>query len=212
LPQVVVAQALIESIPYTTVAHILAQASLQPHRSRYWKTARLEEEFLRLAAKVLWCYESVDWRHRRGAVGIDRDEKPHLHALRRVAPTQPMGPGRVERRECEYERTGIVHFLVAFNVSDGTMRGWCLDKNDHDHFLGGVRQVERRYAKAQRIHLIGDNGGSQIAPATHRSFTRRLRLRVLSTPAPAAWLNQAELLLRAWRRPLIVLIRSPVPL
>ena len=45
-------------------AHILARASLQPHRSRYWKTARLDEEFVHLAAKVLWCYEAVDWLHR----------------------------------------------------------------------------------------------------------------------------------------------------
>jgi hypothetical protein len=66
LQQVVVEQAVVASIHYTTVAHILAEASLQPHRSRYWKTARLDEEFVRLAAKVLWCYESVDWLQRRG--------------------------------------------------------------------------------------------------------------------------------------------------
>jgi len=46
------------------VAHILARASLQPHRSRYWKTARLDEEFVHLVAKVLWCYEAGDWLHR----------------------------------------------------------------------------------------------------------------------------------------------------
>jgi len=52
LQQVVVEQAIVDSIHYTRVAHILAQASLQPHRSRYWKTARLDEEFLRLAAQL----------------------------------------------------------------------------------------------------------------------------------------------------------------
>ncbi len=57
LQQGVGEQAVGASLHYTTVAHILAEASLQPHRSRYWKTARLDEEFLRLAAKVLWCYE-----------------------------------------------------------------------------------------------------------------------------------------------------------
>ena len=186
------------SIHYTTVAHILAEASLQPHRSRYWKTARLDEEFVRLAAKVLWCYESVDWLHRRGEVVICMDEKPNIQALRRLAPTQRMDPGRIERREFEYKRKGIVHFLVAFNVYDGTMLGWCLEKNDHDHFLWGVRQVERRYPKARRIHLIVDNGGSHIAHDTQRYFARRPRLRVLYTPAHASWLNQAELLLRAF--------------
>jgi len=64
LQQVVEEQGLVPSIHFTTVAHILARASLQPHRSRYWKTARLDEEFVHLAAKVLWCYEAVDWLHR----------------------------------------------------------------------------------------------------------------------------------------------------
>ena len=32
-----------------------------PHRSRYWKTARLAEEVVGLAAKVRGCYEHVDW-------------------------------------------------------------------------------------------------------------------------------------------------------
>ncbi len=198
LQQVVEEQGIVPSSHFTTVAHILAQASLQPPRSRYWKTARLDEEFLRLAAKVLWCYESVDWLHRRGEVVSCMDEKPNIQALRLVAPTQRMGPDRIERREFEYERKGIVHFLVAFNVYDGTMLGWCLDKNDHDHFLWGVRQVERRYPKARRIHLILDNGGSHIAHETQRYFTRRPRLRVLYTPAHASWLKQAELLLRAF--------------
>ena len=198
LQQVVVEQAIVDAIPYTTVAHLRAQASLQPPRSRYWKPARLEEAFLRLAAKVLWCYESVDGLHQRGEVVICMAERPTIQALRRVAPTQRMGPGRLERRECEDERKGIVHFLVAFNVSEGTLLGGCLDKNDHDHFLWGVRQVERRYPKARRIHLILDTGGSHIAQDTQRYFARRPRLRVLYTPAHASWLKQAELLLRAF--------------
>jgi hypothetical protein len=203
LQQVVVEQALVDSIHSTTVAHLLAQASLQPHRSRYWKTARLDEEFLRLAAKVLWGYESVDWLHRRGEVVIGMDEKPNIQALRRVAPTQPMGLGRMERREFEYERKGIVHFLVAFNVYDGTMLGWCLDTNDHDHFLWGVRQVERRSAKARRIHLILDNGGSPIAQDTHRYFARRPRM-------PRGSIKRSCCCARLPRSTSIALIRSPV--
>ena len=198
LQHVVVEQAVVDSIHYTTVAHILAEAGLQPHRTRYWKTAQLDEEFLRWAAQVLWCYEHVDWLYSRGGLVICMDEKPNLQALRRLAPTQGLAPGRIERREVEYKRCGIVHFLVALNVYDGTLLGWCLDKNDPDPFLWGVRQVERRYPKARRLHCIVDNGGSHIAHDTQRYFARHPRLRVLYTPAPASWLNQAEVLLRAF--------------
>jgi hypothetical protein len=199
LQQVVEEHAVVPSLHFTTVVHhILAEASLQPHRTRYWKTARLDEERVCLAAKVLWCYEHVDWLHRRGEVVICMDEQPTLQALRRVAPTPPVVPGRIERREFEYERKGVVHFLVAFNVYDGTMAGWCLDKNEHDHFLWGVRQGAHRYRRARRIHLLLDKGGSHIAQDTQRYFARHPRLRVLYTPAHASWLNQAELLLRAF--------------
>ena len=194
----VVEQAVVPSLHYTTVAHILAEASRQPHRSRYWKTARLDEEFLQWAAKVLWCYEPVDGLPRRGELVICREEKPSSQALRRLGPTPARACGRIERREFEYQRGGIVHVLVAVNVYEGTMMGGGLEKNDHAPFLWGRRQVERRYPKARRIHLSVDHGGSPIAHDTQRYCARRPRLRVLYTPAHASWLNQAELLLRAF--------------
>jgi hypothetical protein len=81
------------------------------------------------------------------------------------------------------------------------MLGRCgggLAKNAHDPFLWGGRQLERRSPKARRLHLLRDNGGSPIAHEPHRYFARRPHLRVLSTPVHAAWLNQAELLRRAF--------------
>jgi DDE superfamily endonuclease len=198
LQQIVVEQGVVDAIHYTTVAQILAQASLQPHRSRYRKTATIDEEFTTLAAKVLWCYERVAWLHARGAVVICLDEKPNIQALSRAVPRQLMHRGQIERREFEYKRHGTVTFLVAFNVYDGTMRGWCLDKNDHDHFLWCVRQVDRHYRRARRLHLIMDNGGSHIDHHTKAFFATHPRLRAVYTPAHASWLNQAELLLRAF--------------
>jgi hypothetical protein len=123
LQQIVVEQGIVDAIHYTTVAQILAEASLHPHRSRYWKTATIDEEFTTLAAKVLWCYERVSWLHERGEVVICLDEKPNIQALSRAVPRQLMQPGQIERREVEYKRHGTVTFLVAFNVYDGTTRG-----------------------------------------------------------------------------------------
>jgi len=109
-----------------------------------------------------------------------------------------MQRGQIERREFEYKRHGTVSFLVSFNVYDGKMWGCCLDANDHEHFLWGVRQLQRRYARARRIHLIMDNGSSHIDHHTKAYFATHPRIRVLYTPAHASWLNQAELLLRAF--------------
>jgi len=146
---------------------MLAEASLQPHRSRYWKTATIDETFLPLAAKVLWCYERVAWLHERGEIVLCLDEKPNIQALSRAIPRQLMSAGRIERHEFEYQRHGTVTLVVALNVYDGTMRGWCVDKNDHEHFLWCVRQVARSYRHARRLHPRA-HGAEWRAPE-HRS-------------------------------------------
>jgi hypothetical protein len=51
------------AIHNTTNARILAEASLQPHRSRYWKTAMIDAQFTTRAAKILWEYERVAGRY-----------------------------------------------------------------------------------------------------------------------------------------------------
>jgi hypothetical protein len=106
-----VERAVVASIHYTTIARILAAASLQPHRSRYWKTATIDEQFTCKAAKILWRYERVAWLYERDEVVLCLDEKPNIQALARRMPTQPMRPGQIERREFEYKRYGTVTFL-----------------------------------------------------------------------------------------------------
>ena len=46
--------AVVDAMHYTTIARILADARLPPHRSRYWKTATIDERCTTRAAKILW--------------------------------------------------------------------------------------------------------------------------------------------------------------
>jgi transposase len=198
LQEVVVEQALVGSIHYTTVARLLTQASLQPHRSRYWKTATIDDRFITQAAKILWRYERVEWLYERNEVVLCVDEKPHMQVLVRRVPTQPMRRGQMARREFEYTRHGTVTLLVALNVYDGTMWGCCLETNDHTQFLRALSRLARRYQWARRLHLIMDNGSSHIAHATQAYCAGHPRLQAFYTPPHASGLNQAELLLRAF--------------
>jgi DDE superfamily endonuclease len=198
LQEVVVEQALVGAIHYATVARILAQASLQPQRRRYWKTATIDERFIAQAAKILWRYERVEWLDARDEVVLCLDEKPHLQVLVRRCPPQPMRRGQIARREFEATRDGTVTFLAALNVYDGSMWGCCLKANDQVHFLRALTRLTRRYAWARRLNLILDNGSSHIAHATRAYWASHPRLRVFYTPPRARWLHQAELLLRAF--------------
>ena len=199
LARLAVARGLVPRIAHSTVSLILRSASLQPHRSRYWKTPTLNEEFLERAARILWLYERVDWLLEHDEVILALDEKPNIQVLERCAPGRLLRPGEIERREFEYIRHGTVNFLVALAVHSGKMRGWCLPANDSYHLCRVLPRFFYQYRQARRIHLIWDGGSSHISGYT-QEFLRiyQPQVRVLVTPAHASWLNQAELLLRSF--------------
>jgi hypothetical protein len=191
------ARGIVPAIAHSTVSLILRGADLQPHRFRYWKTVRWNPAFAQQAGPILWCYERINYLQEREEVVVCWDEKPNLQALDR--PRYPLGPGRIQRQEFEYHRRGTVNFAAALEVHDGTMRGWCLEQNDSEHLCPALDELFRVYQRARRIHLIWDGGPSHVSAYTGaflRSFQPRVR--VLVTPPHAGWLNQGELLLRAF--------------
>jgi hypothetical protein len=192
-------QGIAPTISHSTVALILRDAELQPHRWRYWKTPTPDDTFRTKAAKVLWCYENAHALAERGEVVLCVDEKPNIQALERRCPSRPMKSGLILRQEFEYVRHGTVNFLAKLVVHTGKMRGWCLEHNDSASLRAVLPQLLWEHRDARRIHLIWDGGSSHIAHPT-RSFLSSYypQVRVLFTPAHASWLDQAELLLRAF--------------
>jgi transposase len=57
--------------------------------------------------------------HTLGVRIMSTDEMTGIQALERAAPTQPMRPGRPERREFEYIRHGTLSLIVNFEVATG---------------------------------------------------------------------------------------------
>jgi hypothetical protein len=189
----------VSSMAHSTINNILRAAGLQPHRSRYWKTTVWDEMAIARAIKILWYYERIASLWQCGEVVIALDEKPNIQVLERAAATQRMQAGRIERQEFEYLRHGTVNLLVGLTLYNGRMWAECLDKNDGEHFRSAVRRLLHPYGWAQRIHLIMDNGSSHTSGDTEAFFKQlRPRVHVLFTPSHASWLNQAELLLRAF--------------
>ena len=199
LAKIVAERGIAPKIAHSTVSLVLKTAGLQPHRSRYWKTPTLNAEFKRRASRILWCYENVDKLYDMGAVVICLDEKPNLQALERRCPTKLVAPGMIERREFEYIRHGTVNFATALILHDGQMRGWCLDKNDSEHLRPALAELLDEFKDARRVYLIWDGGPSHSSMKTKEFLKGYGKLvRVFMTPAHASWLDQAELLLRAF--------------
>ena len=66
-------------------------------------------------------YAQAQALHEHGVHVTSTDEKTGIQALERAAPTKPMRPGQVERREYEYVRHGTQCLIASFAVATGTI-------------------------------------------------------------------------------------------
>jgi hypothetical protein len=193
-----VAGGVVAAISPAMVRRILHEVDLQPHRTRYWRTARLDERFKDRAEKVLWCYGNAERLAREGVWVVCADEIPNLQVLERK-PVRRAVPGSIEQREFEYVRHGTVNLLLLLVVHTGRMALEVLGANDAAHYIPALERFRRRHRRLKGMFLVHDGGASHIAAATSAyldscgGWWRPRR-----TPAHASWLNQAELLVNAF--------------
>ena len=83
------------------------------------------------------------------------DEMTGIQALERIAPTKPMRPGQVERREFEYKRHGTQCLIGNFEVATGQVIGPTVQptRTGEDfaaHMSGRWRRTRRRVGSSWR--------------------------------------------------------------
>ena len=194
-----VADGIVAGISPRTVRRILHDVDLQPHRTRYWKTARLDAQFKERAEQVLWCYGNAARLAERGIWVVCVDEIPTFQVLER-RPIRRAIPGSIEQQEFDYTRHGTVNLLVFLVVHTGLMELVFLEKNDHEHYLPELRLFHQHHQELHGVFLIQDGGPSHIAAETHTYFAKGQGWwKPRYTPANASWLNQAEILIHAFK-------------
>jgi hypothetical protein len=99
---------IVASISSASVRRILHDVDLQPHRTRYWKTARLDARFKERAEQVLWCYGNADRLAEQGIWVVCVDEIPTFQVLERQ-PIRRAIPGSIEQQEFDYTRHGTAN-------------------------------------------------------------------------------------------------------
>lgn len=193
-----IADGIVETIAPRTVRRILDAVDLHPHRTRYWKTSRLDSQFKQRAEKVLWCYAQAERLADKGIEVVCADEIPNFQVLERH-PIRRAKPGLIERQEFEYVRHGTVNLLLLLFVNSGQMELYVEPSKDAVHYVAALRRFRRRHRNLKGVYLIHDNDPSHTAALTqdclhHGNGWWRPR----PTPAHASWLNQAELLIGAF--------------
>jgi transposase len=175
-------------ISASQIGRILAADDVKPHRVDGWLTRRDTPEFWERAADICGLYLSPP----ENAVVLSIDEKTGIQAKSRKYPTQPLRPGRPERRDFEYRRHGTASLIAAFDVVTGKVHANDIARNNSVTFIGFLEEIDERIENNLAIHVVMDNGSSHTSKATKAWLANHQRFVVHHTPVHASWLNQVE--------------------
>ena len=102
----------------SSIWRLLEEADLKPHRSVYWLNSH-DPDFEAKAHDICSLYLNALRFLEQGRLVICSDEKTGMQILERKYPTQPMAPGKPEKREHEYIRHGTRALIASFVVPTG---------------------------------------------------------------------------------------------
>lgn len=161
--------------------------------------------------------------HQKGVHVVSTDEKTGIQALERAAPTMPMQPGQVERREFEYKRHGTQCLIANLEIATGRVIAPSIGQTRTEaDFLAHIQQTVATDPTGEWIFItdqlnthsseslvkwvtqecdieleLGIKGESGILQSmtTRAAFLQNPthRIRFVYTPKHTSWLNQIEL-------------------
>ena len=200
----------------SSIWRILEEADLKPHRSVYWLNSH-DPDFESKANDICGLYLNAPRFLDEHRLVICCDEKTGMQILQRKHATQPVEPGKPEKREHEYLRRGTRALIASFVVATGQVL-WNLGQTRTSaDFAAHLAHVVAQLPTMTRYDWVVDNLNTHwslevcrrvatwcdipFAPETlRRGEQRRAFLSDAShrhvfhfTPKHGSWLNQVEL-------------------
>jgi hypothetical protein len=207
----------------SSIWRILDEADLKPHRSVSWLNSHAPD-FEAKAQNICSFYLNALRFFAQGRVVICTDEKTGMQMLQRKYPTQPIAPGKPEKREHEYIRHGVRAFIASFVVATGQVV-WNLGQTrTSEDFATHLANVVQQLPDMRRYDWVVDNLNTHwslkvcrlvaqwcqvpfVAKDLRRGVQRRAFLSDPNhqhvfhfTPKHGSWLNQVELWLSVLAR------------
>lgn len=200
----------------SSVARILGDADIKPHRSRYWLNSH-DPDFDDKAQRICTLYRDAPALHAAGEAVFSCDEKSGMQILGRVHPTIEAGPGRPRRIEHEYVRHGTRSLIATLEVATGRLITDLGPTRTSADFAAHLRRVVAERPDRPRYHWVVDNLNTHWSLDVCREVAAwcdipfepgsladgRRRRAFLSdpthrhvfyfTPIHGSWLNQVEL-------------------
>jgi hypothetical protein len=107
-----------EPMRRSSIWRIRAEADLKPHRSVYWLNSH-DPDFEAKAQAICTFYLNALRFYAHDRVVMCTDEKTGMQMLQRTYPTQPIVPGKPEKREPAYIRHGVRALIASLVVPTG---------------------------------------------------------------------------------------------
>jgi transposase len=192
LAEAVVSAGLVRAISPSTVAEILDDAEIRPHRVKMWCHST-DPDFQKKMRAIVKLYV----KRPKGEPVVCIDEKTGMQALSRSRSLQRAVSGREARLEFEYQRNGTRCLFACFNIATGSVLGRCTVKRKREDFLSFLDLVASVY-RQRRVHVVLDNlnthhNTTQGAFITEWNRRHGKRFVFHYTPTHGSWLNQVEL-------------------
>jgi len=206
----------LQSLSRSSIWRILEEADLKPHRSVYWLNSH-DPDFEAKAQAICQLYLHALRFYQEGRLVICADEKTGMQILQRCFPTQPVQPGKPEKREYEYIRHGVRALLASFVVPTGRLV-WNLGQTRTSaDWAAHLANVVRQLPAMQRYDWVVDNLNTHwslevcqlvaqwcAVPCSPKALQRGAQRRAFLcdpthkhvfhfTPKHGSWLNQVEL-------------------
>jgi hypothetical protein len=160
-----------------------------------WCVAELNPEYIEKMEDVLAVYEKP---YTAAEPVVCMDEKPvTLHA--EVRPPIRMAPGKIAKRDNEYERRGTANVFCTVEPKAGRHFTLPTPNRSAPEFAQALRRIVDHDPFARTIHLVMDNVNIHCRKTLTDYFGEQEggylwdRLTVHHTPTHGSWLNQAEI-------------------
>lgn len=171
----VILREIVTTISISQVGRYLAQAELQPHRSKYWLTTKEKDPavFEQQVQTVCQAYlEAPDLYFQENTHTVSVDEMPGVQALQRIAKTIPMQSGQVERIEFEYKRHGTLCLIGNWDVVQGQMIAPTIRMTrTEEDFLWHIYHTVQTDAQADWVFVV-DNLNTHCSESLVRYVAR----------------------------------------
>ena len=104
---------------------------------------------------------------------VSVDEMTGIQALERIAPSLPMRPGKVERREFEYVRHGTQALIASFDIVTGKVGGSIADTRTEADFAAFLEALFASAAPTMGWRIVCDNLDTHMSEAVVRLIARQ---------------------------------------